>query len=479
MSFLDTSLTNASPGTATPPPQAVGQSPPTLNEEVTEVIGQLGRFWGGFRKQSQSAIEAARKDLGEYVSQAQKGLNEQLATLSVNSPTPTAERDITTAPTSSSRDLVDATTADGESSAPSSASASTATLPDPQQEQQRQPEQHPNAQTLFTRLQSSLPPDLLTTLRDTLPDSVRDAQRRQELAQAAQARVHGAAARGEVLLRGASVFLRDAVRVVPPESAAPASASTPPAFEDAVTPRAEAPPPVAISVTPATRRDALLRALRATPAILRVDPAKEERSATLFVTWAQVEDLRDETQREVELAADDGALQITRSMLGQLSFPLVDSGLAECVDKDPRNTVPEELSEDEFWTRYSFRVYQINQEDERRKAVLEGPTAQEEDFSWEDEEEDVLPRREPVLGVGHGVGQLTAAVTSGSTSPERSDDSFDLVSSGHTSATGHASANHPHMKEASSDGDSDEEREEEDDDDDDGGDEDSAESDWE
>ncbi|KAH9160048.1 hypothetical protein EDB89DRAFT_949926 [Lactarius sanguifluus] len=460
MSFLDTSLTNASPGTATPPPQTVGQSPPTLNEEVTEVIGQLGRFWGGFRKQSQSAIEAARKDLGEYVSQAQKGLNEQFATL-----TPTAERDMPMAATSSSRDLVDATTTDGESSAPSSASASTATLPDLQQEQERQPQQpqqHPNPQTLFTRLQSSLPPDLLTTLRDTLPDSVRDAQRRQELAQAAQARVHGAAARGEVLLRGASVFLRDAVRVVPPEPAAPASASTPPAFDDAVTPRAEAPSPVAISVTPATRRDALLRALRATPAIIRVDPVKEERSATLFVTWAQVEDLRDGTQREVELAADGGALQVTHSML-----------------------VPEELSEDEFWTRYTFRVYQINQEDERRKAVLEGPTAQEEDFSWEDEEEDVLPRREPSMGSATGSAselsrdRLTAAVTSGSTSPERSDDSFDLVSSGHTSVTGHASANHPHTKEASSEGDSDEEGEEEDDDDDDDNDEDSAESDWE
>ncbi|KAH9062333.1 hypothetical protein EDB87DRAFT_1606425 [Lactarius vividus] len=457
MNFLDTSLANASPGTATPPPQAVGQSPPTLNEEVTEVIGQLGRFWGGFRKQSQSAIEAARKDLGEYVSQAQKGLNEQLATLSVNSPTPTAERNVPAEATSSSHDLVDATTTDGESSAPSSASASTATLSDPQQ---GQPQQHPNVQTLFTRLQSSLPPDLLTTLRDTLPDSVRDAQRRQELAQAAQARMHGAAARGEVLLRGASVFLRDAVRVVPPEPAASASASTPPAFEDAVTPRAEAPPPVAISAAPATRRDALLRALRATPAILRVDPAKEERSATLFVTWAQVEDLRNETQHEDELAADDGALQNTRSIL-----------------------VPEELSKDEFWTRYFFRVYQINQEDERRKAVLEGPTAQEEDFSWEDEDEDVVPRGEPSPGSASAARELsrdrlTAAVTSGTTSPERSDDSFDLVSSGHTSATGHTSANHPHVKEASSDDDSEEEGEDGDDDDD-GEDEDSAESDWE
>jgi hypothetical protein len=24
---------------------------PTLNEEVTQVVGQLSRFWGGFRKQ--------------------------------------------------------------------------------------------------------------------------------------------------------------------------------------------------------------------------------------------------------------------------------------------------------------------------------------------------------------------------------------------------------------------------------------------
>ena len=272
--------------------------------------------------QSQSAIEAARKDLGEYVSQAQKGLNEQFATLSVNSSTPAAEGDTLGEGTPSSRDLVDTTSPDSESSATSSASASTATLPDPQQDE-IQPQQLTSSQTLFTRLQSSLPPDLLTTLRETIPDSVRDAQRRQELAQAAQARVHGAAARGEVLLRGASIFLRDAVRVVPPEeypATASASASTPPTFEDATTPRAEAPSPVGISGTPATRRDALLRALRATPAILRVDPAKEERSVAFFGSWIlQTKSLPGQTQREAELSADEGALQVTRSTLGQLT----------------------------------------------------------------------------------------------------------------------------------------------------------------
>ena len=34
--------------------------------------------------------------------------------------------------------------------------------------------------------------------------------------------------------------------------------------------------------------------------------------------------------------------------------------------------VPEELTEDEFWTRYFFRVHQIDQEEERRKVVLAG-----------------------------------------------------------------------------------------------------------
>ena len=35
--------------TATPPPREGPE--PTLNEEVTQVVGQLSRFWGGFRKQ--------------------------------------------------------------------------------------------------------------------------------------------------------------------------------------------------------------------------------------------------------------------------------------------------------------------------------------------------------------------------------------------------------------------------------------------
>jgi hypothetical protein len=56
MSFWDVSFTSSSSGTSTPQPQVAAEPSPSLNEEVTEVIGQLGRFWGGFRKQVRYSI---------------------------------------------------------------------------------------------------------------------------------------------------------------------------------------------------------------------------------------------------------------------------------------------------------------------------------------------------------------------------------------------------------------------------------------
>jgi hypothetical protein len=272
--------------------------------------------------------------LGGYVSQAQRGLNEQISTtLSTASPTPASDTNAQSSTASSSRDLNDISTADGEGegegegSASSSTSASTATLPDPQRQQRPDEAQSSlNAQTLFTRLQSSLPPDLLTGIRETIPDSVRDAQARRELAQVAQARVQGAAARGEELLRGASVFLRDAVRVVPPEEAdsSPSASTTPSAHESTMSRGKAVPTPIAVTSTPATRRDALLRALRENPAILRVDPAGEERSAALFASWIErvgAEASRDDLRHESELGADDGALRSTCSALGECHLP--------------------------------------------------------------------------------------------------------------------------------------------------------------
>jgi len=119
------------------------------------------------------AIQAACKDLGDYVSQAQKGVNQQLTNLSelMSFSTPTTDADAQLPTLSSSRDLADFVMTDGGSSGSSSTSASTATLPDLQQQEEAQP---PTSQTLFTCLQSSIPPDLLTSLHDMITDSVRD-----------------------------------------------------------------------------------------------------------------------------------------------------------------------------------------------------------------------------------------------------------------------------------------------------------------
>lgn len=55
MNFFDYELSRTA--SATPPQSAAGSSAapePTLNEEVSQVVGQLGRLWGGFRKQVRS-----------------------------------------------------------------------------------------------------------------------------------------------------------------------------------------------------------------------------------------------------------------------------------------------------------------------------------------------------------------------------------------------------------------------------------------
>src|SRR6267143_6451763 len=57
MNFLDTFDIARS---ATPISEQVAQQP-SLNEEVNQVIGQLGRFWGGFRKQVCSFTPFDRK----------------------------------------------------------------------------------------------------------------------------------------------------------------------------------------------------------------------------------------------------------------------------------------------------------------------------------------------------------------------------------------------------------------------------------
>lgn len=52
-------------GVNTPPANAEEPPAQTLNEEVTQVLGQLNTFWGGFRKQVCLTI-AHHRELGRF-----------------------------------------------------------------------------------------------------------------------------------------------------------------------------------------------------------------------------------------------------------------------------------------------------------------------------------------------------------------------------------------------------------------------------
>jgi hypothetical protein len=109
--------------------------------------------------------------------------------------------------------------------------------------------------------------------------------------------------------------------------------------------------------------------------------------------------------------------------------------------------------------------------------LIVGPTDHDDDFSWEDDDEDAALKAEasqtPTAPVLNRDKLLGVADASGTMSPQRSDDSYDIVSSGHTSAAGDASAVHVN-EDGTSDGDEEDEDDDDDDDDDDG-----EESDWE
>jgi len=52
--------------------------------------------------------------------------------------------------------------------------------------------------------------------------------------------------------------------------------------------------------------------------------------------------------------------------------------------------VPATMDNETFWTRYFFRIHQIEQEEEKRKALLADATENDEDFSWEDEDDETI-----------------------------------------------------------------------------------------
>ncbi|KZO98770.1 hypothetical protein CALVIDRAFT_596394 [Calocera viscosa TUFC12733] len=481
---------NPVPVTNTPPAESEEADQPqqSFEEEVNQVVGQLGKLWGGFRKQSASALEYAKKDWPSVVEQARSELSklgqeasQRLSQELSRPPTvttpqsPSAEgSEVAAVPEGAEDAAADAVPVAGASAsveagaAPAEGEASTS---------------RPRASTssFFDRLQSSLPPNIaraippstsasLASLRQDLTNQFNHFQTTfsadlnsmesivQEYSRKGEQLLKDAGVKGEALFKETAEFLKEAVKNVPNDQGSTegmiwdgtdlwglpglsASMASDSDRRDTTT-SVQAGPSTGRSSgdlrVPTTRAEVLLAQLRRTPGVLRVDPGAEPRSAPEWETWSK-EQWGEGWEKKTE-GQETGELKETKEAL-----------------------VPGELEEETFWKRYFFRVYQIERDEERRKALLNDAattTQKEEDFSWDDDEEPsagagptttseaagastttltlpdhtVTPRPSssfepvpaPALGTPAGTGVV--ALSSGAPSPRQSsDDSFDVV----------------------------------------------------
>ncbi|KAF8345962.1 hypothetical protein F5887DRAFT_964287 [Amanita rubescens] len=411
-------------------PASSSQPQQSLNEEVTDVIGQFGRFWGTFRKQSQTALEIARRDLGGVVSQAQREINKL---------------------TTSEQPQVDI--AEGESDRRSITPTDHETPP----ETTSADESNASSSTFLSRL---IPPNIASTVRSHLPETLKHAsenldfaqlqsnlmselQRVQGLTRAqAEEYVHKSESLLREAVREAGVALREAVKIVPPEEAASSSNSAGAIWDGTDMWMLPSEPGVegydATAVKDggdhasrqaaetqravATRAEALLRRLKHDPSIIRHDPENDEAISDYYYQWLS---------QEVDAKGGiDGPhwSQTTTGLLEELN-----DGPALKQTQD--TLVPSEITREIFWKRFFFRMHQISQEEERRKVLIESTAADvEEDLSWgEDDDEEagspttISPRKQDAFEVTAGGRSLDVTRSS---SREGSEASYDVVSNG-------------------------------------------------
>ncbi|KAL1748749.1 hypothetical protein HDZ31DRAFT_79369 [Schizophyllum fasciatum] len=424
MNFVDP-FDIATASSSTPPPQTGNE--PSLNEEVNQVIGQLGRFWGGFREQSQAALQVAKKDLGDVVQQAQKELTK--LTTEVTSPadpeTPAIERTASETTVHDSADrtpLGSPTTEQASTAGPSSSTAG------PSSSTAATPAATATAQvtSIFNRLQAALPPAVVAAVQHNLEAAQHTVQhnlanlQHTDLAQLRQglaaefARVQGVTRaqaeeymhRSEELLREAGDVLKDAVRVLPPEGEGAAGMQPGVVWDGSDIWMLPEPAQVVgagkgkgragaeTQRTVATRAEALLRRLRSDPEIILHDPEADEKVKGVYDEWLRSADFaiggekKTTWDEKVESALGDGADGAALKAMHDAT------GEPVAYDAQPianASAVPSQLSEEAFWQRYFFRVHQIETEEAKRKTLLQAQVNDtEEEFSWgeEDEEED-------------------------------------------------------------------------------------------
>ncbi|GJE94455.1 hypothetical protein PsYK624_106250 [Phanerochaete sordida] len=421
---------------------------PTLNEEVSQVVGQLGRLWGGFRKQSQSVFESARKEVGQVVSQAQK----ELTKLSTE---PKEEEEGDASPSSKPAEAAaeESPEAGSSSEGAAPAEAEPSDVPAPSSPRHgRGASMSLSASSIFSKIQSAIPADLAASVQAAIPERVRagDLGALRATLTAELARVQGVtraqaeayAHRSEELLRDASEFLREAVKVVPPEEGAAVPGVMWDGSDIWMLPDVAAPAPPARGKgkasqsaeglrAVATRAEALLKQIKHDPAVLSVNPEADERAKQMWDEWLRT---------EVD-SAEEGLE--SEKWKKEKEAALADAIDGEALKKTLDTLVPSVLSEETFWKRYFFRVHQVSQEEQRRKALMQGTPENEEEFDWESDDEDATPEKPSTAESATPAEakpedkpapapKASLASTPATTSPRRSesdeDGSYDVVS---------------------------------------------------
>ncbi|CDZ96523.1 Uncharacterized conserved protein, contains BSD domain [Phaffia rhodozyma] len=414
-----------------------------LENEVGQVMGSWKSFWGGVQKQVAPTISAVRKDLNSAATQARAEM-ERLQSEA------RARNDTAVGPDPNADFVSSAMMGDigmGFGGLGISEAAAGSTKPDVKGKGRELPDNSIASsvdavghqanvafQSLFAKLQSSLPtttetnPDGTTVTHTSLPSLASFQQSlshtlssnpnlklnqldlpalRQNLTnsfQKLQSDLHLADAeklaedylkKSENLLQDAGKFFQEAVKIVPPTNDGQAGVSwdgsdmwTIATYDGGHTPvysqtddQVSKLTGKSIADVRARRQEALLKALRSNKDLLQIDPAgSEETGKDIREAWLAW--LKDEVEVKGGIEGDYWTELIWREL-----GPTKKEGVEEL--KATRDAlVPSVMDKEAFWTRYFFRVHQIEVEAERRKTVLETAVtpAEDEAFSWDDEE---------------------------------------------------------------------------------------------
>ncbi|KAG8897394.1 hypothetical protein FRC00_004330 [Tulasnella sp. 408] len=203
--------------------------------------------------------------------------------------------------------------------------------------------------------------------------------------------------RSEVLFKEAGEYLKDAVKVVPPEGGSagaagawdgsdlwmyPSPIGTAGWGGNTATRAVEEDKPRKSGDTTTyarvTRADALLARLKHDPELVKLNPEADEAIRETYLKF-----VGEEIDGKGGVQGDVWSKKVEEALADGTDGPALKSTMDA--------VVPFEMNEETFWTRYFFRVHQIQDEEEKRKALLQGATTQEEDFTWDDEDESESP----------------------------------------------------------------------------------------